>query len=267
MFICPRCNYSTNRKSNLNNHFNKKKSCKRVNDVELDANLKQNALNRLHNKPVNNNQNETANTNSQHNMTSNEQKNMSGYIYLVLQREFINNQNHVYKFGRSHDASKRIKQYSRGSVCVYLSYVNEYKLVGQNLIAKLAEKFTQRKDIGTEYFEGPLHELIITISEYIISSNQQNGLNLTFENKKQKVLMNTDLCICDFYNKKKKKYINRVRVKSPDVYKDFHKWLQFNDIQINVSHKKFITLLKEMFNVQYEYHQFPDGLCASLLFK
>jgi len=58
-----------------------------------------------------------------------------------------------------------------------------------------------------------------------------------------------------------------VRVKSSEVYKDFLMWAQLNDMQVNVTHKKFITLLKDMFNVQYEYHQFPDGLCASLVFK
>lgn len=44
MYCCPRCNYNTNRKNNLNIHFNKKKGCEQINNVELDDEVKRLAL-------------------------------------------------------------------------------------------------------------------------------------------------------------------------------------------------------------------------------
>ena len=44
MFICPRCNHKTDRKLNLDYHFNRKKPCKNVNSVELSEDVKKKAL-------------------------------------------------------------------------------------------------------------------------------------------------------------------------------------------------------------------------------
>lgn len=44
MYVCPRCNYITNRKNNLSIHFNRKKDCKNINNVRLGDVEKQFAL-------------------------------------------------------------------------------------------------------------------------------------------------------------------------------------------------------------------------------
>ena len=45
-YVCPRCTYSSSRKSNLSNHFNSKKMCPNLNNVILTSELKMQALNR-----------------------------------------------------------------------------------------------------------------------------------------------------------------------------------------------------------------------------
>lgn len=44
MYTCPRCNHCTNRKLNLEYHFNRKNICKNVNGVELTDDIKSKAL-------------------------------------------------------------------------------------------------------------------------------------------------------------------------------------------------------------------------------
>ena len=52
-YVCPRCSYSTDRKSNLSNHFKKREICKNENNVELTTDVKRIALETTHEKQDN----------------------------------------------------------------------------------------------------------------------------------------------------------------------------------------------------------------------
>lgn len=63
MFICPRCNYKTKFRGSLKIHFNRKKRCLNFNDVELEADVKHNALYDIKDATIN--QDETVHSNPQ----------------------------------------------------------------------------------------------------------------------------------------------------------------------------------------------------------
>lgn len=53
MYKCARCSYETNKKSNINNHFNRKRVCANVNNIELTDEIKQTILdNRIYHPPA-----------------------------------------------------------------------------------------------------------------------------------------------------------------------------------------------------------------------
>jgi hypothetical protein len=82
------------------------------------------------------------------------------YIYLLREREFINNNQDVYKIGRTHqELTKRFNKYPKGSqLILHIACLDSIKAEGE-LLKKFRAKFIQRTDIGSEYFEGSVEEM------------------------------------------------------------------------------------------------------------
>lgn len=85
---------------------------------------------------------------------------MNGIIYLIYVREFLLQNIPIYKIGKTEDICSRIKQYPKGSVLVYSCYSDNIKKSEDEIIELFSTKFKQRRDIGTESFEGELKEMI-----------------------------------------------------------------------------------------------------------
>lgn len=85
---------------------------------------------------------------------------MNGIIYLIYIREFLLQNIPIYKIGKTEDICARIKQYPKGSVLVYSCYSDDIKKSENEIIELFASKFKQRRDIGTESFEGDLKHMI-----------------------------------------------------------------------------------------------------------
>ncbi len=80
---------------------------------------------------------------------------VAGYIYLLIEREFIILQQPVYKVGRTaKKVDHRVKQYPKGSLLLYSGYVMDTKNAETMVLHALRQIFLNRKDIGREYFEG-----------------------------------------------------------------------------------------------------------------
>lgn len=77
-----------------------------------------------------------------------------GYLYLIITRESIRLKESVLKFGCSKNVHKRFKQYSKGSQLLFSLYVNDYEKKEKEILKELCKQFIQRKDYGSEYFEG-----------------------------------------------------------------------------------------------------------------
>jgi hypothetical protein len=67
-----------------------------------------------------------------------------GYVYMIVVREFLKNQESVVKCGCTHDIISRVGQYPRGSKAE------------KRMLHTMKENFVHWKDIGREYFEGSI---------------------------------------------------------------------------------------------------------------
>ena len=93
------------------------------------------------------------------------------YVYLIKEREFIKTKENIYKIGRTTKLNHiRFNQYPKGSILLFQIICNNCKIIEKNIITTFIEKFIQRKDIGTEYFEGD-YVLMIDMIYTIVKNN------------------------------------------------------------------------------------------------
>jgi hypothetical protein len=94
-----------------------------------------------------------------------ENKKSLEYVYVFKLREHILLHEDVYKIGlTTRTVSKRLSEYPKGSICYFSIDVPNCSITEREIINKFCEEFKQRKDIGTEYFEGPILKMIETIN-------------------------------------------------------------------------------------------------------
>jgi hypothetical protein len=87
-----------------------------------------------------------------------------GYIYLIIEREFIKTDENIYKIGKTSQKDfKRFNQYPNGSCLLYFQEVDEYNKVEKYIIEELKNKHKLIKDIGREYFQGDLINILLDI--------------------------------------------------------------------------------------------------------
>jgi len=88
------------------------------------------------------------------------------YFYLIREREFIKSNQDIYKLGKSkQEFGKRFGGYSKGTeilITLRCQNVDEFE---KKMIKIFSDKFSQKKEIGTEYFEGSLTEMLICVLE------------------------------------------------------------------------------------------------------
>lgn len=104
-----------------------------------------------------------------------------GYIYIIYTREFLKHQEPVYKIGRSDNVLCRMRQYPRGSKLIFAQYVHDDCLMEKHVLNHLIGHFKARTDIGTEYFEGDLSQIIYHV-QTVLSQNVC-PLNIDFEDE------------------------------------------------------------------------------------
>ena len=98
---------------------------------------------------------------------------MDEFVYIVIEREFIKCNESVYKVGRTKDMKTRLQGYHKGTKLLQLSTVSDSHFVENQIKKTFKEKFKQRTDIGTEYFEGTCVEMLNEFNEIVKSSQLQ----------------------------------------------------------------------------------------------
>jgi hypothetical protein len=88
------------------------------------------------------------------------------YVYLIHCRASVNIKENVYKFGKTEDFSKRLCGYDKGSIPLFLLYVNDIDSFEKEILVLFSTKFKKRDDYGSEYFEGNIDEMIDLIIKY-----------------------------------------------------------------------------------------------------
>ena len=122
--------------------------------------------------------------------------NETGYVYLIKEREFIKTNENIYKIGKTkQDKFKRFNQYPKGSCLIYYQQVNDYHKVESKIIETLNNKYKLLKDIGKEYFEGNLIDILLDIINITNKYVDTKG-NMINESKKY---------LSEYYNNLEKK--------------------------------------------------------------
>ena len=109
---------------------------------------------------------------------------MPEYIYLLQEREFIKTLENIYKIGKSKQENlKRIQNYPNGTELIIQSECDNCDIVEKELIKIFKEKFIQRTDIGTEYFEGDKYKMRKIIFDYINKEEEylEEGVDVDVE--------------------------------------------------------------------------------------
>jgi hypothetical protein len=102
---------------------------------------------------------------------------MTNYIYLLQEREFIKTNEKIYKVGMTKKENfERFNQYPKGSVLLFQIICHDCKNMEVQVIKQFKEKFIQRKDIGSEYFEGNYKSMIDIIYSTVKSECEEENI-------------------------------------------------------------------------------------------
>lgn len=86
---------------------------------------------------------------------------MSQLIYMVHLREFKKTKENIYKIGRTERSFKdRMCGYPKGSTTIVVAEVKDCRNAEREIMKTFDHKFTQRNDIGREYYEGNVDDML-----------------------------------------------------------------------------------------------------------
>lgn len=109
-------------------------------------------------------------------------KNINDQVYLLREREFIKLNEQVYKIGRTNQQFlTRMNGYPKGTEVLFMSLVSNCFVLEETIKKIFTQKFIKRKDIGNEYFEGNVNEMLKIIREQI--NLQMDNIKMTDVNK------------------------------------------------------------------------------------
>ena len=199
---------------------------------------------------------------------------MNNYIYILQEREHINTNIPICKIGKTKQENvKRIQQYPKGSRLILQVECFDCDILERKIIELFKNKYIQKTDVGSEYFEGNIHEMktdifnecqqdlslnknnisnisnnIYWTNDDIIFGGQNNYIKIVNENSKYVILYLTIDCI---KNNKILKYNKYVIDCSDKYYNDrvrfIIKLLDENKIKLNelynIDDPNFIKLL------------------------
>lgn len=106
------------------------------------------------------------------------------YVYLLKVREFIKSDENIYKIGRtSKGCNKRMTQYPKGSMVFDIIKVIDAKICENEIKRIFNSKFKQRKDIGTEYYEGNVTDMRKELYRIVSRSSNKKIPNIPIVKK------------------------------------------------------------------------------------
>ena len=175
-YECIRCGYSTEQKARMRYHVNRVNVCPpTLNDINVN---KDKILGGIVGKEISNiciycnKEFSRPDVRKRHeiscNKTTSKNPTNTEFIYIFKLREHILLHEDVYKIGMTtRTVSKRLSEYPKGSICYYSYDVPQSNLTESDIIKTFSKKFTQRSDIGREYFEGSILKMIESINHLV----------------------------------------------------------------------------------------------------
>jgi hypothetical protein len=89
------------------------------------------------------------------------------HIYLIREREFIRMNEPIFKLGRSSNIKNRCGSYPKNSEIIIILQVGDSVQVEKELLKQFKQLFSQRRDIGDEYFAGDKAHMILTMCNHV----------------------------------------------------------------------------------------------------
>ena len=97
-----------------------------------------------------------------------------GYIYVIIEREFIKTNESIYKIGKTgQEKFKRFNQYPKNSILLYYQKCDDYENMERIILERLKSKFVQKKNIGNEYFNGNIIDIVKEIVKLIYPQSEK----------------------------------------------------------------------------------------------
>ena len=104
------------------------------------------------------------------------------YIYILQEREFIKSSQNIFKIGKSKQENiARFKQYPKGSKLILQMICIDCDRVELKIINNFKLKYVQRTDIGREYFEGDVRQMIDDIYNEIKVEEVNEPINILID--------------------------------------------------------------------------------------
>ena len=189
--------------------------------------------------------------------------NTVGHIYAILPREFNDAQQGVLKVGKSTSIDKRTIQYPKGSTMVYSRITNNCHLAETTLIQALLKQqnIIQRKDLGREYFQGNLDDIIATIDEALSPLFKYNDIINTVTTDTSK---NNEKFVLQFFDERLCHIVkNTCLIPYADMLKQFISFTEEHPNKIKLSFESLCESLKHIYNAELvnnsakRYFRFP----------
>ena len=122
---------------------------------------------------------------------------MTNYVYLLQEREFIKTNEKIYKVGMTQKENfERFNQYPKGSVLLFQIICHDCKNMEVQVIKQFKEKFIQRKDLGSEYFEGNYKSMIDIIYSTVKSEEENVDTSVVEVNVKTTSINKSTILCC-----------------------------------------------------------------------
>jgi hypothetical protein len=103
---------------------------------------------------------------------------LEGSIYILIEREFRKTKETIYKIGKTRCLKNRMGDYPKGSLLLFCRTCSSIDNAEIDLLMIFNETFIQRKDIGTEYFEGDINEMMEIAEGYFYEKNHSNVIKI-----------------------------------------------------------------------------------------
>lgn len=86
----------------------------------------------------------------------------SHHLYCLIEREFINSGENVFKVGKSLHLTQRMSAYPKGSCVISVFKVNDCHMLEKVLLKQLdgCKGLTNARDVGREYYRGELKDIM-----------------------------------------------------------------------------------------------------------
>lgn len=90
-----------------------------------------------------------------------------GFIYVLIEREFVRSGENVVKVGRTRNMMKRLNQYPKGSKLLFCMYCDTLVSTETELLRLLDTAFVRRSDMGRERFQGDINAIVSFVNSFV----------------------------------------------------------------------------------------------------